>query len=195
MARRLGLLGGSFDPVHKGHLALAESARALLRLDQVWLIPCAASADGKRLALAKARLAWLEKALEGKPGLAAWDGELRRGGGSRTIDTLRQLKRELGPGVKLFLILGADQVERLPHWKEAGRLQAYCSLAAFRRAGSRPRAPKGFRVRWLDVPLRGESSTAIRVALAAGKWPAGLPAALRGDPALYHSYRLNHAGV
>ena len=156
MPRRLGFFGGSFDPVHKGHLALAEQARALLRLDQVWLIPCAASADGKRLAPGLLRLAWLKRALQGKPGLAAWDGELRRGGVSRTIDTLRQLRRELGPGVRFSLLLGADQVAQLPTWKEAGRLQAYCGLAAFRREGSRPRAPKGFRVRWLDAPLRPE---------------------------------------
>jgi nicotinate-nucleotide adenylyltransferase len=186
--KRLGLLGGSFDPVHRGHLALAESARRLLGLDEVWLIPCATSADGKRLAPGRLRLAWLRAALKGLDGLKAWDGELRRGGVSRSIDTLRQLRRALGPEVELFLLLGADQVAQLPAWKEAGRLQAYASLVAFRRAGSRPRAPQGFRVRWLDAPLRSESSTSLRAALAAGKRPKGLPPALARDPRLARVY-------
>lgn len=185
----LGLLGGSFDPVHNGHLALAEKARALLHLDQVWLIPCAASADGKRLAAGRLRLGWLTAALKGHEGLRVWDGELKRGGVSRTIDTLRQLRRELGKDVALTLLLGADQVARLPEWKEAGRLRAWCTLAAFRRAGSRPRAPRGFQVRWLDLPLRSESSTAIRAALAAGKRPNGLPKRLAVDARLVRAYR------
>ena len=187
--RSLGLLGGSFNPVHNGHLALAQAARALLHLDEVWLIPCAESADLKPLAPGGQRLAWLKAALKGHAGLRAWDGELKRGGVSRSIDTLRQLKRELGPAVGLTLLLGADQAARLASWKEAGGLAALAQLAAFRRAGTHPRAPKGFRVRWLDAPLQAASSTAIRAALAAGKRPRGLPKALADDPRLARAYR------
>jgi nicotinate-nucleotide adenylyltransferase len=187
--RSLGLLGGSFNPVHNGHLALAESARALLHLDQVWLIPCAGSADGKPLAPGRLRLAWLKAALKDAEGLRAWDGELKRGGVSRTIDTLRQLRREQGPDVALTLLLGADQVARLASWKEAGKLATLARLAAFRRAGTHPRAPKGFRVQWLDTPLQAASSTAIRAALAAGNRPTGLPKALAADLRLARAYR------
>jgi nicotinate-nucleotide adenylyltransferase len=183
------LLGGSYNPVHDGHLALAEQARALLHLDQVWLVPCAESADLKPLAPARLRLAWLRQALKGRPGLRAWDGEIKRGGVSRTIDTLRQLHRELGPGVGLTLLLGADQVARLASWKQADRLAAYARLAGFRRAGTHPRAPRGFRVQWLDTPLQPHASGALRAALAAGKRPTGLPPALAADPRLARAYR------
>jgi nicotinate-nucleotide adenylyltransferase len=187
--RSLGLLGGSYNPVHNGHLALADQARALLHLDGVWLIPCAESADGKPLAPGRLRLAWLKAALKGREGLSAWDGELKRGGVSRSIDTLRQLRRELGPGVQLTLLLGADQVARLASWKQADKLATLARLAAFRRAGTRPRAPQGFRVQWLDAPLQAASSTAIRAALAAGKRPLGLPKALAQDLRLAREYK------
>ncbi|HXB98728.1 MAG TPA: nicotinate (nicotinamide) nucleotide adenylyltransferase, partial [bacterium] len=71
-----GLFGGSFNPVHRGHIRLALIARKALGLDQVWMVPCALSADGKPLADGKLRLAWLRKSVRGIPGLKVWDGEL-----------------------------------------------------------------------------------------------------------------------
>ncbi|HTB23471.1 MAG TPA: nicotinate (nicotinamide) nucleotide adenylyltransferase [bacterium] len=183
--RSLGLFGGSFNPVHSGHLVLAREARKTLRLDEVWFIPCARSADRKALAPGALRLGWLKKALRGQEGLKACDLELKRGGISRTIDTLRELRECLGPQVEFTLLLGQDQALRLPQWKEADALPTLCRLAVFRRPGVAGAVPKGFKFQEVKAPILGISSSEIRAAIKKNRdislW---LPGALPKDTSL-----------
>ncbi|HXC63610.1 MAG TPA: nicotinate (nicotinamide) nucleotide adenylyltransferase [bacterium] len=183
-----GLFGGSFNPVHRGHIRLALIARKALGLDQVWMVPCALSADGKPLADGKLRLAWLRKSVRGIPGLKVWDGELKRGGISRTVDTLRALK-ELKPNASWTLLIGADQAKHLGTWKQAKSLPGLAAIAAFRRPGVSAKAASGFSVTWVPAPAIDLSSSLIRQRLAKGLGAARLlPAVLAADPRLAAEY-------
>jgi nicotinate-nucleotide adenylyltransferase len=166
---RLGILGGSFNPVHHGHLILAERAAEAARLDRVLLVPTALSPlkSPGEVAPAADRLAWVRAAVRGNARLAACDLEVRRGGVSYTVDTLRELARR-HPEARLHLILGADASELLPKWKsidEVARLATFLFLA---RPGHRIRArmPKQ---RILAAPLLEISSTEIRDRLRRGR--------------------------
>jgi nicotinate-nucleotide adenylyltransferase len=183
--RSLGLFGGSFNPVHQGHVLLARRALETLELDEVWFIPCFRSADAKALAPGALRLGWLKKALRGEKGLKACDLELRRGGISRTIDTLRALRGTLGQAVKLTLLLGQDQALRLPQWKEAYQVPALCRLAVFERPGVDGSRPKGFKWVGVKAPLFDISSSEIRASMKRNKDVSlMLPPALAKDAAL-----------
>jgi nicotinate-nucleotide adenylyltransferase len=188
--RRLGLFGGSFNPVHNGHLALARRAFEQLRLDELWFIPCARSADGKALAPAAARLRWLRKALKGEPGFRVWDGELERGGVSRSIDTVRQLRAELGPQPRLYWLLGLDQALRLKSWKEPQALAREIVFGVFRRTGQNSRPLSSFRYRWIKSPLLEVSSSEIRLRIKQKKELSGLvPESIRQDKVLQTVFR------
>lgn len=160
--KRLGLFGGSFDPVHHGHLILARCAQEQLKLDEVWFIPSWRSADGKRLSPAKERLRWLKLALRPEPDFHVWTGELERGGVSRSIDSVRDLRAQLGDRVKFFLLVGQDQAERLGDWKESAALNREVTFGVFAR-GPKP-LPKaaGRRQILLQTPKLDLSSTEIR---------------------------------
>src|SRR5262245_2840294 len=134
---RLGIFGGSFDPVHYGHLLLAASAREQLALDEVWLIPAAVSPFkiGREQAPAKARLEMLELALAGDEHLRASPLEIDRGGVSFTVETLAEIVR-LNPGAKLFLLMGADALRDLPTWREPARICELATPAVVCRGGS-----------------------------------------------------------
>lgn len=132
---RLGILGGSFNPVHYGHLLMAECALESCRLDEVWLMP-AAVAPHKQSAhtpSAEMRIEMLQLAIGGDTRLKVSDMETRRGGVSYTVDTLRQLQQE-DPGRHLFFILGADSLRDLPHWREPAEICQLALLAVIRRA-------------------------------------------------------------
>lgn len=162
--RSLGIFGGSFNPVHTGHVLLARHAREALKLDGLWLVPCARSADGKELAPDALRLRWLKAALRGEEGLRASDIELKRGGISRTIDTLRALRASLGPDVAFTLLMGQDQASRFPRWKEAAAIAALARLVVFGRPGL-PLKPlaKPFHATFVSAPLFEISSSEIRL--------------------------------
>ncbi|MCC7483315.1 MAG: nicotinate-nicotinamide nucleotide adenylyltransferase, partial [Hyphomicrobiales bacterium] len=115
--RRIGLLGGTFDPIHVGHLALAHAARDALRLDEVRLVPTGRSWQkaGAGAGVA-ARLAMVRRAVSAIPGVVVDDRETRRAGASYTIDTLIELRAELGAEPALVLLLGSDQLRNLATW-------------------------------------------------------------------------------
>src|SRR6266404_631253 len=120
MPQQLGLFGGSFDPIHLGHLLVAQAAREELGLDQLFFIPAAQSPfkpDQKPTA-ASERLRLLRLALAGWTWAAIDEQEVRRGGISYTIDTARDYSRRF-PDARLFYLIGADHVEQLPKWREA----------------------------------------------------------------------------
>lgn len=124
---RLGVYGGSFDPVHLGHLLVAENCREQQKLDEVWFIPAATSPHKKHAAPAEPRhrLEMLKLAIGGHEPFRVSTLEIDRGGVSYTVDTLEALHAE-DPSREMFLILGADALDDLPSWKDPGRI---CELA------------------------------------------------------------------
>jgi len=134
---RLGLFGGSFDPVHYGHLLLAEAAREQLELDEVWLIPAAVSPfkQGREQTPGKVRLEMLELAIGGHEQLRASSIEIDRGGVSYTVETLENIAAEKA-GAKLFLLMGADSLRDLPTWREPRRILELAIPTIGRRQGS-----------------------------------------------------------
>ena len=134
---RLGLYGGSFDPVHYGHLLLAECCRETLKLDEVWLIPAAVPPhkQTQQRAAGKHRLQMIELALAGHEQIRASPLEIDRGGVSYTVDTLAQVHM-LQPQATLFLLMGADSLRDLPTWREPERICALSLPAVVRRGGA-----------------------------------------------------------
>ncbi len=179
---RLGIFGGTFDPVHLGHLILAESCREAARLDEVWFVPAATPPhkQGRPLSDATRRIEMLELAIAGHPQFKVCRLEIERGGVSYTVETLRQI-RALVPEAELFLLLGADSLEELHTWREA---EVICELAlplVVRRPNHAPRIHESLlsrigparweqiRAHMVDMPLIELSSTEIRHRVAQGK--------------------------
>lgn len=179
---RLGLFGGSFDPVHYGHLLLAECCREALALDEVWLIPASVPPhkQSRELAPAKARYEMLELALAGHEQLKASRLEIDRGGVSYTVDTLGAAHAQ-HPQASLFLLMGADSLRDLPTWRDPEQICALSFPAVVRRGG----APEPdfsvlaplvsaerlaiIRTAQVKMPLIELSSTDLRERAAAGK--------------------------
>lgn len=124
---RIGLLGGTFDPVHYGHLLLAESCREQGRLDEVWFIPAAVPPHKQDQILSQPaeRIEMLKLAIGGHESFRISEIELQRGGVSYTVDTLEAVRKER-PADELFLLMGGDSLHDLPTWREPGRI---CELA------------------------------------------------------------------
>ncbi len=135
---RVGILGGSFDPVHLGHLILAETCRERCRLDEVRFVPAAVPPHktDKELAPAQSRVEMLEFALAGSPEFVVDRCELRREGTSFTVDTLQHFHDE-DPSRELFLLIGADSLHDLPTWREPRRILELARVVAVNR-GSAP---------------------------------------------------------
>ncbi|ENO89878.1 nicotinate-nucleotide adenylyltransferase [Thauera linaloolentis] len=139
--RPIGLLGGTFDPIHLGHLRLAEEARETLALECVRLIPAGRPPHrGEPGSTADDRLAMAHLATAGNPGLEIDDGEVRARQKSYTVPTLERLRAELGPRRPLVLILGADAFEGLPGWHRWQELFALTHIAIANRPGYAPHA-------------------------------------------------------
>lgn len=170
---RIGILGGSFDPVHLGHLALAEAARDRLRLDRVLLVVAAGQPlkPAGPAAPAEDRYAMVRLAVRGRARLEASDLELRRPAPSYTVDTLREIGREEGPGTELVLLLGADALADFPRWREAAEVRRLAAVAACARPGFPP--PAGVdSILLADTP--DVSSTEVRRRAAAAENLSGL---------------------
>jgi nicotinate-nucleotide adenylyltransferase len=178
---RVGIFGGTFDPVHYGHLLLAETCREQCRLDHVLFLPAAIPPHKQewRLTPADRRVEMLRLAIIGHEAFSVSELEIRRGGVTYTVDTLTAL-REQQPQDELFFLMGADSLRDLPTWREAARI---CSLAVpvvVRRrhtpepdfgvlAGLVPAERlQEIRRHQVQMPLVDFSSTAIRQAVAAG---------------------------
>jgi nicotinate-nucleotide adenylyltransferase len=136
---RLGIFGGSFDPVHFGHLLLAECCREQCRLDAVWFLPAAVPPhkQDRELTPAAQRIEMLELAIAGNPAFSVCRYETDRGGVNYTVDTLAHLLEE-DPSRELFFLLGADMLLDLPHWRNAARVCELAVPVAVHRPGSDP---------------------------------------------------------
>ena len=168
---RIGLFGGSFDPVHLGHLLMAQAACEEYKLDRLFFIPAAQSPlKPERVpAPAEIRLRMLRLALAGEARYEVDDQEIRRGAPSYTIDTVNAY-RELYPKVTLFYIVGADHVPLLPKWRAADELAALVEFLVVPRPGDPPVTAKPpFRVQNLIGTPFAVSSSQIRTRVKAGQ--------------------------
>jgi nicotinate-nucleotide adenylyltransferase len=130
----VGILGGTFDPVHLAHLRVAEELREAHGLDHVRLVPSAVPPHKRGpVAPAAHRLRMVERAVAGQPGLRAWDVELRRDGPSYSVDTLRALRAELGASRRIVFALGWDAFTEFHTWREHTEIFALCDVVVVTR--------------------------------------------------------------
>jgi len=181
LMQRIGLFGGSFDPVHLGHLLVAQAALEELQLDCLFFLPAAQSPfkPAASPAPAAARLRLLRLALAGQPRFALDEQELERGGVSYTIDTVRDYAQRFG-SAQLCYLIGADHVRLLPHWRESAELARQLEFVILPRPGELSvELPAGIRGQVLSGFPLGVSSSQIR-----GRVRAGLPIGLLVPPAV-----------
>lgn len=137
MAQRIGLYGGSFDPIHFGHLISARSLAEQLSLNRVVLIPAMLPPHKQTSELtdARHRLEMARLAVQGDPLFEVSDAELHRAGPSYTFDTVTQFRQQLGPQVELFWFIGADSLPELPSWYRVAELVKVVRIVTAARPG------------------------------------------------------------
>src|SRR5580698_10528512 len=176
-SRRLGLFGGTFDPVHVGHLVAAVNARAALDLDTVLLVVANVpwqKVGERTISDADDRLAMVAAAAASAEGIEASAIEIRRGGSSYTADTLAELHRP-DPDAELFVIVGADVVGGLGTWERVDEVRTGATLVVVNRPGSDASAmfeglgAAGWRVHAIEVPALEISSTDLRERARTGR--------------------------
>jgi nicotinate-nucleotide adenylyltransferase len=213
----VGLLGGSFNPVHNGHLAIARQARAVLGLDRILFIPTShpPHKPNGSLAPAQDRYEMIRMAIASDPSLAISDVEIRRPGKSYSIDTIRLLQQEYGPQTQLFFLIGLDAFLDFPSWREPLTLLELCPFVVISRPGLSfqslstvallPPIPQSTladldagRISRLDVPLGTQCLTCLQLppcAISASdmrlRIRGGLPVANLLPPSV-ESYILQH---
>ena len=173
---KLGIYGGSFDPIHTGHLILLEQCRETLGLDRVWLVPAAEPPHKPdvRLAPMTDRLDLCRLAVAGRGDVEVRDLESGREGPTYTVDTLRAV-RETEPDAELFFLMGADSLGDLPTWKDPAGIAALATIAAVNRGSAPPETPASLppsvrdRVRPVDMPACGISASDVRDRVRRGR--------------------------
>jgi nicotinate-nucleotide adenylyltransferase len=173
----IGVLGGTFDPIHIGHLVVAEEARIKFGLREVLFVPAGQPwlKLGRNITLAVHRVEMVRRAIADNPHFKLCTLEVERPGPSYTVDTLTMLRKQLGSEASFFFILGRDTLAELPLWKEPEKLVQLCRLVVAPRLGSRDlkhleTAIPGLldKVIQLDMPVIGISSSGIRQRIAQG---------------------------
>jgi nicotinate-nucleotide adenylyltransferase len=134
---KIGVLGGTFDPIHLGHLLVAEEARARLNLTQTLFMPAGQPwlKTNNVISPAEHRVEMIRLAIADKPYFKLSTMEIERPGPTYTVDTIAELKGQLGAGDALFFILGWDNLIQLSQWREPSRLIKMCCLVAIPRVG------------------------------------------------------------
>lgn len=184
---RVGILGGSFDPPHAGHLMIAREAMERAGLDSVLFIPAGEQwlKEGQDVAPADHRLAMTRLLIGSDAAFAVSDMEITRPGPTYTVDTLRELRETSPPGTEYYFILGEDSVADLPRWHNPQELVTLCRFIAMPRAGAEGRpdltaacdAVPGLRERVTvleDAPRMDVSSSSVRSMVKAGEDLSGL---------------------
>ena len=167
-ARRLGVFGGTFNPIHVGHLLLAETAREALNLDRVLFVPTGRPPHkvSRDLPPGSMRLRLIQAALRGHPAFAASNLEIARPGRSYSLDTIRQLRARF-PHARLFLLIGQDMLG--VRWRGWEAIRRLCTVVVAHRSGSaRRRRPP--HVTWLSMPQIDISSSEIRRRVRQGRY-------------------------
>jgi nicotinate-nucleotide adenylyltransferase len=180
-SEKIGVLGGTFDPIHLGHLIVAEDLREKLGLSEVLFIPAGRPwlkmKEEKTISAAEHRLAMVRLAVASNHYFKVSTMEINRPGISYSIDTVLELKSELGAQTEIYFIVGPDALAELPKWKEPARLVELCQVVGIGRPGytkanlrklerSIPGASR--RIMMVDVPQIDISSTEIRERVACG---------------------------
>ncbi|MBI4970566.1 MAG: nicotinate (nicotinamide) nucleotide adenylyltransferase [Candidatus Omnitrophica bacterium] len=164
---RIGILGGTFDPVHNAHLKLARAAHRVLKLDQLIFVPANISPfkRNQRVASARDRLKMLKIALKNFPWARISDVEMKRKGISYSIRTMRYFRKKLGKEARLFIVLGADAFETFPKWKDAKKILQLAQIAMAARPGF---MGKLFELSYIPIPMKkmAISSSEIRKRLS-----------------------------
>jgi len=176
LSQGIGIMGGTFDPIHYGHLVIAEAARYQLGLERVIFVPAArpphkrrAGGDGEQ------RAHLTELAIGGNPYFQLSRIELERQGYSYSVDTVKAFQEQYGPGAALWFITGADMILSIRTWMRAEELRQLCRFAAAPRPGfdlaKLEQLPPEWRerIRILDAPLLEISGSEIRRRVAAGE--------------------------
>lgn len=173
----IGVLGGTFDPIHIGHLVVGEEARMKLGLSEILFVPAGQPwlKQDRDITPAAHRVEMVRRAIADNPHFKLCTLEAERPGPSYTVNTLTLLQKQLGSQASLFFILGRDTLAELPLWKEPQRVIQLCRLVVPPRLGSRDlkhlgKAIPGLleRVIQLDMPVIGISSSGIRQRIAQG---------------------------
>jgi len=185
---KIGLVGGSFDPIHRGHILLGEYALKQFDLDEIWFLPAGQPymKAGRDVSAPEERKAMTKRAIYGLPWARLCTLELERPGDSYTYETLEQLRKEQ-PGHEFYFILGGDQLDQLEHWRYPERILAVARIiAAGRGSGADYKAMEekaaaltdrfGGRIHLMNFPALDISSTEIRQRAAAGDSLEGLVA-------------------
>ncbi|UFJ38896.1 nicotinate-nucleotide adenylyltransferase [Brevibacillus humidisoli] len=168
--RQIGIMGGTFDPIHCGHLLAAEQAREQAALDEIWFLPThiPPHKPGEEITAAHHRLRMVELATADHPAFQVNRIELDRSGPSYTVDTMRQLTREY-PDTRFSFIIGGDMVSILPQWHRFSELVQLVRFIGLHRPGSTyDRQSLASYVTFVEMPLWDVSSTMIRNKVKAG---------------------------
>jgi len=167
---RIGILGGTFNPIHIGHLTIAEMARERMSLDKVIFIPSylPPHKSGKDIASAIDRYRMLRLAVQGNPKFDVSDFEIKKEGKSYSVDTVRHLRKKNPRAAKFFFIIGSDLLPGLHTWKNIEELKKMVVFISVNRPGFRGK-PTRIKVRSVSVPGLQTSSTFARRRLLTGK--------------------------
>lgn len=196
MIQRLGILGGTFDPIHHGHLVAAGEAHHQLGLDRILIVPAGTPPHkpDRPISPAHHRLRMIELAIAGKPHFVLSRVDVDRPGPSYTVDTLKLLRAEWGPNPRFFFIEGADSLTEIQTWYQPQHLIELCELAAVERPGVEIDLPAlekqlpglASRIHWVHMPRLEISSSDIRARTREGR-----PISFLVPPAV-EAYILNH---
>jgi nicotinate-nucleotide adenylyltransferase len=171
---RIGVFGGTFDPVHLGHLVLAEQCREQARLDRVLFIPAARPPhkQGQNVTPFARRVEMLQLAIAGHAAFVVDELEKDRPGPSYTVDTVEELRRR-EPGARLFLLIGSDCLPDLVHWRDPGRIGELAELVIAARSGwsldQLGQLPAALARQVVQTPLIDLASRDLRLRAAAGR--------------------------
>ena len=161
--RRIGILGGTFDPPHLGHLLIAETARVALDLETVMFLPAGEPwlKLGQRITPAHHRLRMVQLAVADNADFCVSDCEIRRTGATYTVDTLRELRHNVSADTEMYFIVGSDVLDQFHRWKEPDAILELCRLAVIERPGG---PAEGIAALRGDFPEALDSGAVVSVA-------------------------------